>query len=217
MSQARGMIAGMKTSPKAKVSPPVQLVWSHAGVLHRAGPWPEVRFERQGDGAWHDEDPGEESFADAAAAISPNAWRWYLDYVPIAERVFLGMFQAGRIAALQVLARCPDLVASLIEAPALTVFLAAHQSLRGTPSPRWAEINAVHERGGIFGVLEWLGLPASQQTLAILQQIADPDLPIRLLEPLRASLWDPEIIWALQRTGEITNRQLMHCCNALAA
>jgi hypothetical protein len=211
------MMAGMKTRPKARISPSVQLVWSHDGVFHRVGPWPEVQFERQMGEAWHDDDPSEESLTSAAAAISPNAWREYLEYVPVAERTFLYRFRAGRFAALQVLARCPNFAANLTEAPTLTVFLAAHQSLRGTSSPRWAEICAVHERGGIFGVLEWLGLPASQQTLAILQQIADPDLPIRLLEPLRASLWDPETIWDLQRTGEITGRHLEHCCHALAA
>ena len=69
----------------------------------------------------------------------------------------------------------------------------------------------------IFGVLEWLGLPASPQTLAILQHFADPDLPIRLLEPLRARLWEPETILELQHTEEITGRQLDRCCHARAA
>ena len=174
-------------------------------------------LERQVDEAWHDDDPSEVSLASAAAAMSPSTWREYLEYVPLAERTFLGRFRAGRFAALQVLARCPDLMTNLFEAPVLAAFLSAHQSLRGTSSRRWSEINAVHERGGLFGVLEWLGLPASRQTLAILRQIADPDLPIRLIEPLRASLWEPEIIWDLQRAGEITGRHLEHCCHALAA
>jgi len=211
------MMAGMKTRIKATVSPPVQLVWPHDGALHRVSDWPEVRFERQVGRAWQDLDPSEDSLTSAAAAISPSSWQEYLEYVPDAERTVLSRFQAGRIAALQVLSRCPDLVTNLIEAPALCTFLAAHQSLRGTPAPRWEEINVVHERGGIFGVLDWLGLPASRQTLAILHQIADPDLPVRLLEPLRASLWEPETIWDLQHAGEITGRRLEHCCQALAA
>jgi hypothetical protein len=186
-------------------------------VVRRAGPWPEVRFERKVGAAWHELDASEESLASAASALSPNAWQEYLEYVPAAERAFLGRFRAGRIAALQVLARCPDMANDLIETPALAPFLAAHQSLRGAPSGRWAEINAVHGRGGIFGLLEWLGLPASRQTMAILQQISDPDLPLRFLEPLRTSLWEPETIWDLQHNGAITGRQLERFCHALAA
>jgi hypothetical protein len=140
-----------------------------------------------------------------------------LEYVPAPERAFLGQFCAGRIAALLVLVRCPDVVADLTEIPALTTFLAAHQWLRGNSSARWAEINAVRERAGVFGLMEWLGLPASRQTLTILRQIADPDLPIRLLEPLRAGLWEPETIWDLQRQGIITGRRLERLRHALAA
>jgi hypothetical protein len=162
-------------------------------------------------------DPTEESVASAANGISQRSWQEYLEYVPAAGRVFLDRFRAGRIAALQVLARCPELAADLIETPALSAFLAAHQSLRGASLPRWAEIGAVYERDGVFGVLEWLGLPASRQTLAILRQISDPDLPIRLLEPLRAILWEPETIWELQHTGEITSRHLDRFCQPLAA
>jgi hypothetical protein len=103
------------------------------------------------------------------------------------------------------------------ETPALTAFLAAHTGLRGTEAPRWDEINAVNERSGIFGVLEWLGLPASRQTLATLQAIADPELPGPLLEALRAQLWEPSAIFALQRLPAITRRQLAATCHALAA
>lgn len=210
-------MTGMKTHPRSIVPPSISLVWSHDGVLRRAGPWPEVRFERQVGDAWRDLDASEESLASAASAISPNAWQKYLEYVPATERAFLGRFRAGRIGALQVLGRCPDVAVDLTETPALASFLAAHQSLRGAPSGRWAEINAVHERGGIFGLLEWLGLPASRQTLAILQQISDPDLPLRFLEPLRTSLWEPETIWDLQHQRAITGRQLERFCHALAA
>jgi hypothetical protein len=119
--------------------------------------------------------------------------------------------------ALQVIARCPALLPELAETPALTAFLAAHVSLRGTPAPGWEEINAVYERSGIFGVLEWLGLPASRQTLAILRNIEEAELPKRFLEPLRTMLWEPRTIFALQRLPAITDRQLARHCHALAA
>jgi hypothetical protein len=217
MSQSPGMMARMNTRPRPEVLPPVSLVWVHDGVLRRASPWPEVRFERQVGNTWREGDASEESLASAASIISPNAWVRYLEYVPAAERAFLGRFRVGRIAALQVLARCPEVAADLIETPALAPFLAAHQSLRGTPAGRWAEINAIHERGGIFGLLEWLGLPASRQTLAILQQITDPDLPLRFLGTLRTGLWEPETIWDLQHSPAISGRQLERFCHALAA
>jgi hypothetical protein len=60
-------------------------------------------------------------------------------------------------------------------------------------------------------------LPASRQTLGILQQITDPDLPRRLLEPLRLNLWEPEGIWLLRHAGPMTDRQLARRCHALAA
>ena len=44
---------------------------------------------------------------------------------------------------------------------ALVAFLNVHLSLRGGDEPRWSEIIAVFERDGLFGVLQWLGLPAS--------------------------------------------------------
>lgn len=217
MSHSAIMMGGMKTRIRTEVSPAVQLVWPHDGALHRVGPWPEARFERQVGELWVFDDPSEDSLASAAVALSPGAWSEYLEYVPVSERVVLGRFRAGRIAALQVLARCPDLVTDLIENPALAAIIAAHRSLRGTASSRWAEISAIYERRGVFGVLEWLGLPSSRQTLAILRQIADPDLPVRLLEPLRASLWEPETIWDLQHASEITSRLLERYCHALAA
>jgi hypothetical protein len=118
---------------------------------------------------------------------------------------------------LQVVARCPALLESLSETPALTAFLASHRSLRGAAAPAWSEINATFERGDIFGVLEWLGLPASRQTLAILHNVADPDVPKRFLEPLRTLLWEPRTIFALQRIPAITDRLLARYCHALAA
>jgi hypothetical protein len=60
-------------------------------------------------------------------------------------------------------------------------------------------------------------LPASRQTLAILQNLASADVPKRFLEPLRTLLWEPRTIFALQRVPAITDRQLAHYCHALAA
>ena len=101
--------------------------------------------------------------------------------------------------------------------PALTAFVAAHERLRGADAPRWRELTAVHERAGLFGVLEWLGLPASRQTVTVLQNVLDPDLPHRLLEPLRSVLWEPETVLVLQRTRGLTDRQLARFCHPLAA
>ena len=84
-------------------------------------------------------------------------------------------------------------------------------------SEAWGEIAAVHEREGVFGLLQWLGLPASRQTLEILRNVADPDLPRRLLEPLRSALWEPEVIWSLSRGGSVSDEQLARACHALAA
>ena len=80
----------------------------------------------------------------------------------------------------------------------------------------WSEIEAVYEREGIFGLLQWLGLPASRQTLAILRNITDPDLARRLLEPLRADVVEPEAIWTLTHARAITD-ECLAACHALAA
>lgn len=196
---------------------PLSLAWSHGGISYRVTAWPEVRFERLFGDDWIEVSPGEETLGSAAQTCGAQAWAAYLDFVPTEERALLERFSGARMEALQVVARCPGLVAELNETPALTAYLAAHVSLRGTEGPAWAEINVIHERSGIFGVLEWLGLPASRQTLGILQAMAEPDLPKRLLEPLRSMLWEPRAIFALQRMPVITDRVLARCCHALAA
>ena len=163
------------------------------------------------------EAPSAEAVASGAVMLDDAGWRRYLEFMPAEMRAFLGRFHLGRLGALQVILRCPGLLPDLAAIPALTAFLANHASLRGAPAARWEEIAAIHDRNGIFGVLEWLGLPASRQTLGILQQITDPDVPRRLLEPLRAILWEPEGIWLLARAGPMTDRQLASRCHALAA
>ncbi|MEX2044006.1 MAG: hypothetical protein WD941_01555 [Opitutus sp.] len=196
---------------------PIALSWWHCGIPYRVTPWPEARFERLYGDEWIVTSPTEDVLASAAQGCGTAAWRAYLEFVPSDVRAFTGNFAFGRLEAMQLVARCPGLLAELAETPALAVFLAAHAGLRGTPGECWEEISAIHERSGIFGVLEWLGLPASRQTLSILQNVADPDLPKRFLEPLRTMLWEPRAIFALQRLTAITDRQLARFCNPLAA
>jgi hypothetical protein len=160
---------------------------------------------------------GEEAFASAALGVTPAQWRRYLEFVPLAEREFLASFHFSRMAALHLIICCPTLLPVMKEIPALTAFLTAHVSLCGGDEPRWREITAVFERDGIFGVLQWLGLPGSRQTIAILRNVADPELPRRLLEPLRAALWEPEAIWALSHAPALTDERLTETCHALAA
>ena len=208
----------MKLLARFTINAPLELSWSHFGARWRATLSPQVRFERASAGdAWSPAEPSEDVIASGAVAWDDAGWRRYSEFLPTEERVFLGKFHFGRLGALQVITRCPALLAELVATPALTAFLANHASLRGAAGARWEEIAAIHERSGIFGVLEWLGLPASRQTLGILQQIVDPDVPRRLLEPLRTSLWEPESIWLLERSGPMTDRQLACRCHALAA
>lgn len=208
----------MNSSPRQKKSfVPLALSWSHSGVTYRVTAWPETRFERLYGDDLVAVSPSEDAFASAARALGPVEWRPYLEFVPREVREYIARFSFARMEALQVAACCPALIAELTEIPALTSFLSSHVGLRGTPDPRWAEINAVHERSGIFGVLEWLGLPASRQTLNILRKVVEPDLPKRFLEPLRTLLWEPRSIFAMQRDSALTDRQLAHYCHALAA
>jgi hypothetical protein len=185
--------------------------------LHRVTHWPDVQFERLYGTEWIAIAPSAEALATAAKTLTSADWEPYLEFVPTAVREFMALFAFSRLEALQVAARCPALMADLTETPALTAFVSAHVELRGSPAPRWTEINAIHERNGIFGVLEWLGLPASRQTLAILRNVVQPNLPRRFLEPLRSMLWEPKALTALQRDPALTDRQLSHYIHALAA
>ena len=208
----------MKTITSFTIGSPIELTWSHFGARWRATLWPDLRFEREtARNAWAPEAPSAEAIASGAVALDDAGWRRYLEFMPAGERAFLARFNLGRLGALQVILHCPGLLPDLTATPALTAFLANHASLRGAPEARWEEIAAINDRSGIFGVLEWLGLPASRQTLGILRQITDPDVPRRLLAPLRTSLWEPEGIWLLAHAGPMTDRQLASRCHALAA
>jgi len=194
------------------------LIWVHDGNRYRVTVWPDVHFQKETvAGKWSVTEMGETVFASAALGVTSSQWRRYLEFVPAAEREFIELFQFSRMAALHLLTRCPTLVEELKQAPALAAFLTDHVSLRGGDQPQWSEIAAVFERDGIFGVLQWLGLPASRQTLAILGNVADPDLPRRLLEPLRSALWEPEAIWALAHAPTLTDAKLAEACHAMAA
>ncbi|MFM1850421.1 MAG: hypothetical protein RIS54_105 [Verrucomicrobiota bacterium] len=196
---------------------PVSLTWSHYGDLHRVTPWPEVRFERLYGEDWIAVEPTTDLLEAASLECRKRDWRPFLEFVPGEVRTFLAGFAYNRMEALLVAARCPGLMEDLVQAPALTAFLANHTALRGGGHAAWEEINAVHERSGIYGVLEWLGLPASRQTLRILAHLESPDLPKRFLEPLRSQLWEPQTIFALQRSRAITDRQLAGFCRHAAA
>ena len=202
---------------RSVTAPSVELTWSHFGICYRVTAWPEAQLERLNDGRWEPAVVGEGILASGSVQLDAAAWRRYVDFVPAAERAFLERFRYGRLGALLIVARCPALLADLDETPALVPFLAAHAELRGSGELRWDEVAAVHERGGIFAVLEWLGLPASRDTLSILRNLIDPDVPRRLLEPLRALLWRPEAAFVLQRTPGLSDQQLARYCHALAA
>lgn len=207
----------LRSAPSPAPTSP-DLLWRHEGVRHRVTVWPEVAFQSEvSPGRWREVEMTEALLESAVLGVGAARWRRYLEYVPPAPRAFLLRFAYSRMAALAVIVHCPGLFDALVETPALTPFLASHLGLRGGRQPAWAEMAAVHEREGVFGVLQWLGLPASRQTLAVLRNIADPDLPRRLLEPLRSALWEPEILWSLQHAPALTDEQLVRACHALAA
>lgn len=212
----RTRVPRVSAEPSA-MAPSLDLAWSYLGVSHRATVWPEVALEKCVDGKWIAAEATEDVLASGMVEISAESWRRYLEFMPSAERAVAEKFRYGRLATVLLLARCPELLADLDDTPALVAFLAAHASLRGTNGPRWDEVAVVRERGGVFGLLEWLGLPASRDTLAILRNLIDPDVPRRLLEPLRALLWRPAATFVLQRSPAMTDVQLAKYCHALAA
>jgi hypothetical protein len=193
---------------------PLPLSWSHAGTPYRVTPWPDVHFERRYGSEWVRATPSTE--ASVSAKPSGGGWRAYAEFLPLEVRELLGFFRSNRLAALEVAARCPELVGALIETPALTPFVASHVALRESETKRWSELNSVFERGGVYALLEWLGLPATKQTLAILNNLVAPDLASSLLVPLRALLWRPQGIFALAQLPVITDQDLSDAC-ALAA
>ena len=51
----------------------------------------------------------------------------------------------------------------------------------------------------------------------MLRQIAAPDAPKYLLEPVRVGLWEPETLHVLTHLESISRRELAVTCHALAA
>ena len=219
ISPARPVRSGRspRVAGAGRAAPALEPTWAYLGQLHRVTVWPDVQLERLDGEHWVPAAACEEVLASGMLQIEAAVWRRYLEFLPAGERAFVAKFRYGRLAALLMVARCPQLWTDLDETPALVAFLAAHASLRGTDGPRWDEVAVVHERGGVFAVLEWLGLPAARQTLGILRNLIDPDVPRRLLEPLRSLLWQPVASSVLQRATALTDQQLARYCHALAA
>ncbi len=207
----------MKTTTRGIAHAPVEITWSHAGIFRRVTAWPDMAFERRCGDDWIPDQPTEGAFAAAAADVRDVTWRRYLEFVPARERAFIAQFRFSRLEALQVIARCPELLEVLEQTPALTIFVSAHVTLRGTERPGWDEISAVFDRAGVFGVLEWLGLPATRHTLTALRNFADPEIPRRFLSPLRSVLWDDATLVSLERAAVITDLDLARHCHRLAA
>ena len=195
---------------------PIPFAWSHRGITYRVTPWPEVKFERSFDHEWFAVTPAAEVLVAGSAAAQGRGWQAYCEFVPPETREFVGYFRRNRLTALLIAARCPGLLDVLTATPALTSFVAEQAAMRSGGSC-WQELGAIGERAGVFGVLEWLGLPASRHTLGILRNVVSPDLPAPLLGALRTVLWRPEGIFALGQMPLITDEDLAATCHALAA
>jgi hypothetical protein len=224
MSQASDKVGLMKrrTSLLPQTQPLAEISWYHNGIPHRvriASSADLVAFERELESGWElfAPDPMSECFISAALVLTDETWTDFARQLPTNAQDYLSLFKFERLEALAVISQSPELLADLDQCPALTLFLAAHVTLRGTIGARWTEISAVYRRAGLFGVLEWLGLPASPQTLAVLSRIVDPELPRYLLAPIRAALWEPESLFLLQRSESLTERDLASRCHPLAA
>ena len=199
-----------------------EVTWFHDGVAHRvriASSADLVAFECATEEGWKAfaPEPMSECFVSAGLTLTDEVWAAFAGQLPPAVQDYLSLFKFERLEALAVVSQSPELLAELDRCPALTLFLAAHVALRGTQVPRWAEISAVYLRGGVYAVLEWLGLPASPQTMAVLTRIVDPEIPRYLLSPIRAALWEPESLFRLQRADALTEQDLATRCHPLAA
>lgn len=183
-------LAGRVFAAGEPVSPALE--WRCLGRSYRVGVWPEPVFERsKHEGGWESfvPNPEGEDFAAAAVLLDGARWRAYLEFAPPELSVFMENHRVLRLEAWAVATQCPELLPTLAEAPTLTVFVARHASLRGTPDPRWSEIRAVFERGGRWGLLDWLGLPATREGWQALCDLGMREPGRAELERLRAWLW----------------------------
>jgi hypothetical protein len=167
------------------------LVWHHLGQAHRVTIWPEVAFEKEiSPSLWvpYTPDPSSDAFTSGAVMLDKRRWSIFLEYFPTNWTRFIGRFSFHRLHALAALAYAPALQEDFAETPLLALLVAIHADLRGLAGAQWGELNALCERGSVFGVLEWLGLPSTRACLDQLGLI-DPDLPVRDLSRVREMLW----------------------------
>jgi hypothetical protein len=149
--------------------------------------------------------------------MSEQQWASFLEFVDPLSRSLVTCFRFRRLAALAVAAHCPALVPRLLDVPALAQVLAGHVALRGETHTHWGQINAVFDRAGVFGLLEWLGCPSSRLTVSILQRLDDPDLAPALISPLREALWSAEGFGRHLRSGSPTETEINPCAHGVAA
>lgn len=180
-----------RSSSRTSVSLAPDLLWHHLGQGHRVTLWPEVAFEKEiSPGLWrpYTPDPLSDVFSSGAVMLQRRRWVPYLEFCPEEWQQVIGRFAFHRLHALVALALVPSLVDDYQERPVLALLVAAHSELRGGGLPQWGELHAVAERGGVFAVLEWLGLPSTARCLEQLGEM-EPDLPMRELGRVRDLLW----------------------------
>ena len=167
------------------------LVWHHLGQAHRVTIWPEVAFEKEiSPSLWvpYTPDPSSDAFTSGAVMLEKRRWKAFLEFFPADWGRFIDRFSFHRLHALAALAYAPALHEDFEATPLLALMVAIHADLRGLAGTQWGELNALCERGSVFGVLEWLGLPSTHACLDKLGSI-DPDLPVRDLSRVREMLW----------------------------
>ncbi len=169
-----------------------ELSWSSLGRSYRVGVWPEPVFMRTNrEGVWetYSPDPEGDEFGAAAVLLGAKDWANYLGFAPPEAAAFVAGFGTRKLEAWAVLTQCPELLPVLEQAPALAAFLAGHVSLLGADEPRWAEMRVVHERGGHWALLDWLGLPATRKGWESLCGWTAPEIARKDLLQCRARLW----------------------------
>lgn len=180
-----------RSSARRTTSLSPDLVWHHLGQTHRVTIWPEVAFEKEiSPGLWrpYTPDPCGDAFTSGAVMLDKRRWKLFLEFFPTTWTRFIERFSFHRLHALAALAYAPALHEAFEETPLLALLVATHAKLRGVAGTQWGELNAVCERGSVFGVLEWLGLPSTRACLDQLVLI-DPDIPVRDLGRVREMLW----------------------------
>ena len=188
-SSSRSSSGSRRPAPPPPRSSP-DLAWYHHGKGYRVTLWPEVEFQQEiAPGLWrpYTPDPRSDSFCAGAVSLTKRQWAAYLEFCPQEWSHVVERFSFHRLHALTALAYTPALAEDFLEHPVLALLVAAHSGLRDA-LPEWGQLNAVRERGTIFGVMEWLGFPSTRACLSHLDRL-DPDLPVRDLSRVRDILW----------------------------